>query len=414
MNNPDETLLSTAHELCQDQAFRNAIWRLCAYRADTADISQLSTRISPDDQMLRHLLRYYREVNRSLSQYFSVALQQNIAAQQVLHLLFDDRDDDFSILDFACGYGRLLRFLTLEVPPSQIWASDIQRDAVDFVAREFGVNGGYSGFDPQEFQPGRSFDFIWVASLFSHLPEHLFRAWIARLMSLVKPGGVLCFSVHDEWLSPDGVATSDAGHHFVSTSEIEELDSTAYGTSFVSEPFVRQAILDAGGGRDHSYFRLKRGLANEQDIYVVAKNGDRALDALAGFSRGTWGCVDNLIIYDSGRVYMSGWANTLEGEPLKAVRVTVDGTSFMCPTGVPREDVRATLGEELATSGWEFNLQISSETFVEVSAGSGAAGRTLLYAGPVLPKGTPHPEAAPGNKRTIAQRMGALLERIRG
>src|SRR6185295_18753043 len=107
--------------------------------------------------------------NWSLSQYFGIALQQHNAAQQVLRLVFGDPGADFQILDFACGYGRLQRFLTLSVPPSQVWASDILPDAVDFARREFGVQAALSDRDPQRFDLRQTFDFVSVASLFSHL-----------------------------------------------------------------------------------------------------------------------------------------------------------------------------------------------------------------------------------------------------
>src|SRR5205085_2765059 len=109
-------------------------------------------------------LNYFREVNWSVSQYFNVALQQHNAAQQIMRLLFGPPRADFRILDFACGYGRLLRFLTLSAPSAEISACDIQSDAVEFVAREFGVHGLVSNNDPQRFEPGKRFDFVWVAS----------------------------------------------------------------------------------------------------------------------------------------------------------------------------------------------------------------------------------------------------------
>ena len=68
------------------------------------------------------------------------------------------------------------------------------------------------------------------------------------------------------------------GIHFIPTSENAALDKSVYGTTWVSETFVRRAILAASG--DHAYFRIRRGLANEQDIYVVSKERHRDLDAL--------------------------------------------------------------------------------------------------------------------------------------
>lgn len=421
MNHADGTLLAKADELCQDPAFRNAVWRHCAHRAQDADIGRLSTRIHPEDQMLRHSLRHFQEVNRSLSQYFNVALQQHAAAQQIMQLLFGERDGDFSILDFACGYGRLLRFLTLDIPPARIWASDIQRDAVDFVAREFRVHAVHSGFEPDDFRTPARFDFIWVASLFSHLPAHLFRKWFARLMAQLKPDGVLCFSVHDECLLAGELDMPQEGLHFLSTSEIEELDNRAYGTSFVSESFVRKVIARVHANSEPGYFRLKRGLANEQDIYVVPAEAGRDLSALEKFHRGTWGWVDECRIAEDGALAMHGWAASLDGGTLDSVAISVDGETFACPTGRIREDVAAVLGDaRFATSGWAFSHQLAgASAFVEVSARTDAAGQALLYAGPVqVPVRAADPTAGTAagtaaGKRTIAQRVEALVGRMR-
>jgi len=101
-----------------------------------------------------------------------VALQQHDAAQQVLCALFPGTSDQVSVLEFACE-----RFCT---------------------------TGHASPDMPAQFQPGRSFQFIWVASLFSHLPEALFDAWLARRVDCLGSDGVLCFSVHDERLVPPG------------------------------------------------------------------------------------------------------------------------------------------------------------------------------------------------------------------
>ena len=125
------------------------------------DISRLNTHIHRNDQMLLHSLNYFQEVNWSLSQYFNIALQQHHAVQQLLRLMFGTAVADCHVLDFACGYGRLLRFLTLSVPPTRIWASEIQPEALDFVVREFGVHGTVSNVNPDRFEPGRQFDFVW-------------------------------------------------------------------------------------------------------------------------------------------------------------------------------------------------------------------------------------------------------------
>lgn len=417
MDDLDEVLLAKAHGLCQNPAFRDVVWRHHRYRRQDSGLGQLSTRIHPQDQMLRHSLRHWKEVNRSLSQYFNVALQQHEAQQQLLHLLFNDQRDSVIILDFACGFGRSLRFLTQSATRTRVWASDVQHEAVDFVVQEFGVNGLYSSFEPAEFQPGRTFDFIWVASLFSHLPARLFSAWLQRLSSLLTPSGVLCFSVHDECLLPPDVTLPAAGLHFVPASEIEELDKRAYGTSHVSEDFVRAAIGDAFGHAKPTYARLRRALATEQDVYVVPRDLAHDLKPLLAFRKGTWGCVDRCEISEAGELDLCGWAASTDDGPADQVTVSINGEVYSCPTGLSRDDVKAVLGDDrLGTSGWEFRHYLKErDVFLEISAESAVGERALLYAGPLRAANARLSSAQTAGLRQAVREIGTspLWQRLR-
>jgi SAM-dependent methyltransferase len=383
MTEPTADLVARADALCQDPSFRDALWRHLTFRRPGVDPGQLRTRIHPEDQMLRHSLRHWGDANRSVSQYYGVALQQHDAARQVLALTHPEGTQDLAILDFACGYGRLLRFLTHTVEPSQVWAAEIQPDAVRFVGAEYGIESVASAYDPDDFRPGRAFDFIWVASLFSHLPDHLFHRWLAKLVSALTPSGVLCFTVHDECLMPPEVPMPAAGIHFVGSSEIEELDNRAYGTTFVTEDYVRRAVVAARGSRWGGAMRLKRALANEQDLYVVPKDPARDLGGLVRFRRGAWGWVDEVAFDRGGRLRLAGWAATLDEGPAGSVEVRIDGEAFEVRVGEPREDVARVLGDaRLESSGWSFERALARpRVFVEASARSTRGDSALLYAG---------------------------------
>lgn len=417
MDGTEDSLLAKAHEQCQDPAFRKAVWRHLGFRGDAVDVRELKTRIHPNDQMLQHSLRHIHDVNRSLSQYFNVALQQHNAAQQVFRLMLGAPNATHRILDFACGYGRLLRFLTLSVPPMQVWAAEIQPVAVDFVVREFGVHRLHSDIDPQRFEPGMQFDFVWVASLFSHLPHHLFHGWMSRLTSILNPGGILCFSVHDECLLPSHITLPGDGIHFIPASENADLDGNAYGTTFVSETFVRSVIAGTCGS-DHPFFRIKRGLANDQDLYVVPKAQDCDLGRLTAFRKGPWGWVDECHVSDAGELYMRGWAGSVDDGPLASIEIAIDGMTRRCPTGLVRDDVPKVLNDpRLANSGWEFTHLLGDgppNAFIEVTARSAIDEVALLYAGPLA-----RPERARSRAPSrsigerLARRVGALLARLR-
>ena len=292
---------------------------------------------------------------------------------------------DLDVLDFACGYGRLLRFLGLVVPPERIWASDLQTDAVDFVRDAFGVHALASHADPVQFAPRRRFDFIWVASLFSHLPEPLFDAWLARLIALLTPRGVLCFSVRDGSLLPAPTLMPASGFVYAPHSENDELAGDIYGTAYADETFVRHALQRATGD-DRPCVRLRKALANEQDLYVVAADPSRDLDALQTFRRGPWGWVDIRRI-SNGQIDLQGWAASLDDGLGRARRDRARWRRAPCRTTIPRPDVVAAFGDRrLACAGWEFRRELGAgarSARISVSAVTARGERALLYVGDV-------------------------------
>jgi len=377
--------------MCRDARFREFILRHCRFLDESTlersiATDRFSTRIHPGDQMLNHSLRAHRHAGAALSQYFNIALQQCSAAQQVVRSCFGTSDHTVTVLDFACGYGRLLRFLSLAIPRSRLWASELQVDALAFVEQEFAVQAIASHADPAHFEPGRRFDFIWVASLFSHLPEHLFNSWLQRLTSLLTERGVLCFSVRDSALLPTDRTMPDSGILYDTDSENAALGADIYGTTWASEHFVRNALHRAAGGA-RPCIRLPRALAQEQDLYVVAKDPGRDLSGLAEFRRGPLGWVDRRTLAPDGRLDLQGWAASLDDGTIDHVDITIHDVRHRCPTGALRKDVRDVFDDDRMThSGWQFQCEMGSDTgevYVEVSAPTARDEMSLLLAGTI-------------------------------
>jgi SAM-dependent methyltransferase len=74
-----------------------------------------------------------------------------------------------SILDFACGHGRVLRSLAADFPKARLVALDTNKAGVDFCAKVFGAKPVYSNIDFSNLSFDGKFDLIWVGSLFTHL-----------------------------------------------------------------------------------------------------------------------------------------------------------------------------------------------------------------------------------------------------
>ncbi len=386
MDDEMHALFGEVEAMCADARTRRVVLAHCPGAVVERDLRRFVTRIHPHDQMLLHSLRHHRDAGAALSQYFAIALQQYASTCQMLQLLFGADATRVDVLDFACGYGRLLRFLGLVLPPSRIWASDLQADAVAFVEQAFGVQGVASNADPACFEPGRRFDFIWVASLFSHLPEPLFNAWLARLVALLTPRGVLCFSARDAALLPSGTGLPDSGIAYTGSSENAELGADIYGTTWVDTAFVQRAVHAATGDR-RTVRRLPRALANEQDLYVVAASAERDLSPLAGFRRGPWGWVDRCSLSRSGGLRLQGWAASLDDGAIGHVEIDVDGRIHRCTTGIERPDVAAAFGDaRLGDAGWELFTQLDAGARpvpVAVSAQTPQGEHALLYVGTV-------------------------------
>lgn len=360
---------------CADRAVRDTLWRYLLPEPE-APRTLFSPRIHPADQMLRHSVRHWGEPWRALSQYYSIALQQHALASRILDIAGVPREGSF--LDFASGFGRLQRFLSITHPTLSIAASDIQAEAVDYCVSEYGARGFYSTVRPADFRCDVRFDCIWVASLFSHLPRGAFLEWLSRLHGLLTPRGILCFSVHDAWCHPDPARVQAEGFAFNGSSELEELDAETYGTTFVTADFVRDAVASRTGSG--ALARLPRALANHQDLYVLGPS-DLPVHRLESIPRGQWGCVDVIIRSAPNTLELVGWAAVLDHGPAGHVEVRVAGRTLRCPVAVPRPDVRDVLGDaRLLGTGWAITVPVpDGSVYVEVSAHSDGHAPALLH-----------------------------------
>ncbi len=377
-------LLEEAHAYLSDDRLKRAVIRHCQGLPDDSAAGDLSTHIHPDCQMLAHSLQHHQDASLAVSQYFNVALQQYHTMRQITSALYPQGLGGLRFLDFACGYGRLLRFLVHAMPPEQIWGAEIQPDAVAYVSERFGVHPLHSPAEPEAFEPQQTFDVIWVASLFSHLPEPLFSRWLQRLTDLLTPDGILCFSTHDAVLLPPDIPMPQKGILYGQGSENAELDPAIYGTTYVTEEYVASCIHSLLG-EQHPYYRLPRTLAHEQDIYVVSRSADRDLTVLGQFRRGPWGWMDHHSFDDAGNLHLSGWAASLDDGALESIEIRLDGELHHCPTGDPRQDVADAFNDSrLLPSGWHFNSPLPAnrnDVYVEITARSTRGETALVYAG---------------------------------
>ena len=172
-----------------------------------------------------------------------------------------------SVLEFAAGFGRFTRHL-VKVLPGRVTCTDVMPGSVDFLREQFGVEGFYSSHDPEKVSLPAKYDLVFVLSMFTHLPTRMWVPWLRALQRMVKPGGLLVFSVHNEQTASEiGVGFDPAGTHFIASSESPSIDGQTYGTTFTTRKFVEDSVSGVFGTKPLHY--QAQGFWNGQDGVVV-------------------------------------------------------------------------------------------------------------------------------------------------
>jgi len=357
---------------------------------------ELNRAIDARDDMLDFALKlsgYDRDL--ALTSYFQNALEQ---LQLVRHIA-GWRGPIGRMLDFASGYGRLTRLLVHEGVAKEVTVSDILEGGMEFQAEQFGVKTLLSTTRPEDFAARETYDLIFVVSLFTHLPAATFTRWLRRLAELLTPEGLLIFTVHDESLAPEPF---EGGIRFDSSSESRVLEGSDYGSTWVTESYVREQVASVAPGA--ACVRMPRALAEWQDVYVVSpaplpEAVPRAIPK---------GFIEEFVVTDEG-VRLTGWATLVTG-PVDRIEVRVED-ELVASVGHfgPREDVAAMLDspEALLSSWWlivpherirSFRYQV-----VTVSAFSREGAERILFLGTV--------EARDGQKlRELTESLQHQLE----
>jgi len=138
------------------------------------------------------------------------------------------------ILDFGCGAGRVIRHLPA-MTGAELYGVDYNPLFVRWCARN--LKGAFSRnalLPPLRF-PDRHFDVAYLLSVFTHMRRATQLRWLAELLRVTRPGGVVVTTFHDE-------------HH----------------ASLKALPDARQALLKDGFFVHHNHFEGSNHMASFQ------------------------------------------------------------------------------------------------------------------------------------------------------
>jgi SAM-dependent methyltransferase len=100
------------------------------------------------------------------------------------------------VLDFGCGWGRLLRLLLKDVPATALHGVDPWQRSIDLChEHRIPCPLALSDYIPRSLPFEGPFDLVYAFSVFTHLNESTARTALATLRGAVSDRGLLCLTI---------------------------------------------------------------------------------------------------------------------------------------------------------------------------------------------------------------------------
>jgi SAM-dependent methyltransferase len=131
-----------------------------------------------------------------------VALRQGFQVYRLFKELFERHGGRLAacrrVLDFGCGWGRVLRFFLRDLEADRLWGLDAREKMIAACRQTFpGCHFERAGpWPPTPLDPA-SVDFVYAFSVLSHLSEEMHLRWLEEFHRILAPGGLLIVSTRN-------------------------------------------------------------------------------------------------------------------------------------------------------------------------------------------------------------------------
>lgn len=189
-----------------------------------------------------------------------LALSEAFAAYKLFKDILFKNSKDISkcsaVLDFGCGWGRIIRFFLKDIDGSGLWGIDCYKEMIELCKTQ-NLRCNFEATDPMpptRFAPD-TFDMIYLYSVFSHLSEEAHLAWLSEFKRILRPGGVIIATTRPRSFI----------HYCAELSRQKDLEIWQYGAAqsfknpeedladYDAGKFVHSAT-DGGGILDKSFY----------------------------------------------------------------------------------------------------------------------------------------------------------------
>lgn len=120
---------------------------------------------------------------------------------------------DTPVLDYGCGWGRIIRLLYKYISVENIYGVDPWDESINMCFQN-GVKGNLaiSEYVPRSLPFERQFDLIFAFSVFTHLSETTTHIVFSTLRKYISPNGVLVITIRprEYWSYPNNQAIAPA------------------------------------------------------------------------------------------------------------------------------------------------------------------------------------------------------------